>query len=267
VKRISLVFGLNLLLVLVFAGAPALHGQSQATPSANAKSAASTTSPNSAAPSVDKILDHYVEAVGGRTAWEKLKSRVSMGTITVTSANLNGTVVIHEKAPNKILTIIVVSGSAFRQAFDGAHGWAEDPQSGVREQSGAELAESKRQADFYSPLDVKQHYTTLTLTGSERVNEHDTYVIQAALPEGGPADKLYFDSQTGLPARLVSVHHSPEGDASFQEDFGDYRKVDGVLLPFEITQTGGDSAFVVKLDQVRHNVQLEDSEFAKPAVQ
>jgi hypothetical protein len=243
--------------------APILRAQNLPVPAKKNVAGATTAD----APSVDKILDHYVEAVGGRAAWEKLKSRVSMGTITVTSVNLNGTVVIHEKAPNKLLTIIVVSGSAFRQGFDGTNGWAEDPQSGVRDQSGAELAESKRQADFYSPLDVRQHYAKLTFTGSERVNEHDAFVIEAALPEGGPADKLYFDSQTGLPVRLVSMHHSPEGDAQFQEDFGDYRKVDDVLLPFEIRQTGGDSAFVVKLDQVHHNVQLEDGEFTKPAVQ
>jgi zinc protease len=246
------------------AAAPMLHAQGQLAAPAKKSAASATTS---GTPSVDNILNHYVEAVGGRAAWQKLKSRVSMGTIRVTSANLNGTVVIHEKAPDKILTIIVVAGSAFRQGFDGTKGWAEDLQSGVREQSGAELSESKRQADFYSPLDVKQHYAKLTLTGSERVNEHDAYVIEATLPEGGPADRLYFDTQTGLPVRLVSVHDSPEGDAQFQEDFGDYRKVDDVLLPFEITQTGGDSAFVVKLDQVHHNVQIEDSEFAKPAVQ
>ena len=44
-------------------------------------------------------------------------------------------------------------------------------------QSGAERAESTRKADFYSPLGVKQHYAKLTMTGSERVNDHDTYVL------------------------------------------------------------------------------------------
>lgn len=239
------------------------YGQTQ--PKANKN--ASTPNANSAQPSVDKILDHYVEAVGGRVAWQKLKSRVSMGIIEVASANLGGTVVIHEKSPNKILTIIIVSGSAFRQGFDGTVGWAEDPQTGVREQSGAELAEAKRQADFYSPLDVKQHYSKLSLIGTEKVNDHDSYVIEAALPEGGTPDKLYFDSDSGLPVRLVSQHHTPEGASQFQEDFSDYRKVDDVILPFQITQTGAESSFIVKLDRVQQNIELDDGEFSKPAVQ
>lgn len=224
-------------------------------------------SANSAAPSVDKIIDHYVAAVGGRAAWQKLTSRVSMGTIEVPSANLSGTVVIHEKAPNKILAIIIVSGSAFRQGFDGTVGWAEDPQSGIREQSGAELAEARRQGDFYSPLNTHEHYSKITFLGSEKVNDHDTYVLEASLAEGGQPDKLYFDAQSGLPVRLISQHHSPEGVSQFQEDFADWRRVDGVTLPFSISQTGGDTGFVVKMSEVRHNVELGDGEFSKPAVQ
>jgi hypothetical protein len=217
--------------------------------------------------SVDEIVHRYLQAVGGRAAWQKLKSRVSMGTIEVTSANLAGTVIIHEKAPNKILTIIVVSGSAFRQGFDGTVGWAEDPRNGLREQSGAELAETRRQSDFYSPVDLGSHYVKLTLLDAEKVDEHDTNVLEGVLAEGGPPDKLYFDAATGLPVRLVSQHHSPEGVSQFEENFSDYRQVDGVTLPFVISQTAGDSAFVVRISEVRHNVPLEDGEFSKPAVQ
>jgi len=54
---------------LAVALAPSIYGQvgSSQTPP---KDAAATTSP--ALPSVDKILDHYVAAVGGRAAWQKL---------------------------------------------------------------------------------------------------------------------------------------------------------------------------------------------------
>jgi outer membrane lipoprotein-sorting protein len=264
VSRCILQCVIVLIACMVSAVAPAASGQAQA--SADSKQTkAPDASPATA--SVDRIIDHYMDAVGGRAAWEKQNSRVSMGTIEIPSANLRGTVVIHEKAPNKILTIIIVAGSAFREGFDGTIGWAEDPQSGVREQTGAELAETRRQADFYSPFNVHEHYSKVTLAGSEKIDEHDTYVLEAALPEGGQPDKLYFDASSGLPVRLISQHHSPEGVAQFQEDFSDYREVDGITLPFKIVQTGGDSTFVVRISDVRHNVELDDGEFSKPAVQ
>lgn len=218
-------------------------------------------------PSVDAVIARYVEAVGGREAWETLKSRVSMGTVEVPSANLSGTVVIHEKAPDKILTILIISGSGFRQGFDGTVGWTQDAQNGVREQSGAELAEAKRQADFYSPLNVHEHYAKLTLLATEKVGEHDTYVLEGTLPEGGGSERIYFDRATGLPVRLIGQHHSPDGVAQFQEDFSDFRRVDGVMLPFAISQSDKASTFLVRIGEVRHNVELEDSEFSKPAVE
>ena len=181
--------------------------------------------------------------------------------------NLSGTVVIHEKAPDKILTIIIIAGSAFRQGFDGAVGWAEDPQDGLREQTGLELAEAKRQSDFYSPFDLHQHYAKLISRGSEKVGDRDAYVLEATPPEGGEPDKLYFDAQTGLPVRVVGQHHTPEGVSDFREEFSDYRSVDGVNIPFTVSQEGAAPSFTVRISEVRHNIEFDDSEFAKPAVQ
>jgi hypothetical protein len=67
--------------------------------------------------------------------------------------------------------------------------------------------------------------------------------------------------------RIVSQHHTPEGASELREEFSDYSDVDGVKLPFTITQEGGDPAFTVRISEVHHNVAFEDSEFAKPAVQ
>jgi outer membrane lipoprotein-sorting protein len=227
----------------------------------------STPSATAGAPTVDQIIDHYMAAVGGRAAWQKLTSRSSMGTIEVPSMNLSGTVVIHEKAPDKILTIVIISGSAFRQGFDGSVGWADDPQGGFREQTGAELAEAKRQSDFYSPFDLHEHYAKLTFLGSEKVDDRESYVLEATPAEGGQPDKLYFDAQSGLPVRLVGRHHTPEGVSEFREEFSDYRNVDGVRLPFTISQESSGSSFTVTINEVRHNIEFEDSEFSKPAVQ
>ena len=66
---------------------------------------------------------------------------------------------------------------------------------------------------------------------------------KAALPEGGPPDKMYFDADTGLPVRLISQHHSAGRRwRSFRKISAITGEVDGVMLPFQIAQTGGESA-------------------------
>src|SRR6202007_1848140 len=98
----------------------------------SSKPAAST----STVPSADQILDKYVEASGGRAAWRKLNSRVSKGTIEVPAMNLSGTVEMREKAPNRLIVTVTMSGAVFSQGFDGSAGWSSDPQNGLREQKG-----------------------------------------------------------------------------------------------------------------------------------
>ena len=101
-------------------------------------------------PRGDQVLNHYVNAIGGRAAWSKLHSRVSKGTIEIPAMNnLSGTVEMHEKAPNSMLAVITLGGAVFEQGFDGTTAWSDDPQNGLRVLSGAELEDARREADFY----------------------------------------------------------------------------------------------------------------------
>jgi zinc protease len=215
-------------------------------------------------PTADQVLDHYVQAIGGRAAWLKLKSRVSKGTIEIPAMNnLTGTVEIHEKAPNSMLAVINLGGAAFEQGFDGTIAWSDNPQNGLRELSGGELDDARREANFYHALDLRKNYTKLTVTGIERVNEHDSYVLEATRAEGAP-DKMYFDTQTGLMVRSVNQRYTPDGATEFQADVDDYTEVDGVKLPFTVRQTGASATFIIRFTEVHHNLRLADAQFAKP---
>jgi hypothetical protein len=232
----------------------------------SAQSSVQSSTQDPPLPTVDQILDKYVQASGGRAAWEKLKSRVSKGTVAVAAMNVSGPLEIDEKAPDKLLVTVTLSGSVFLQGFDGTIGWSEDPQNGLREQTGGELAETKREADFYHPLDFRRLYARVSVTGRGNIADRPVYVVEAAPPEGGNPDRVYFDVETGLPIRVVTQHYNFDGSVEeFQEDFDDYRTVDGVKVPFAIHQSDAQVAFTIKLDEVRDNVELKDTEFAKPA--
>jgi zinc protease len=260
-KRLAALVFMSLALAI----APHRTALGQAPAQAAAKPA---TPPVAAAmPTADQIFDRYLKALGGRAAWLKITSRVSTGTIEVPSMNLSGTVEVREKAPDKMLGIVTISGASFRQAFDGIAGWTDDPQNGLRDQTGAELAESRRDADFYHPLDLHKLYTKFNVTGKDKIGEREVYVIEATVPEGGQPDRMYFDTETSLLLRVMSEHHGLDGVTQIREDFEDYREVDGIKVPFTSHQTNGDTTYNLTINEVRHNVDLGDAEFAKPAAQ
>lgn len=230
-------------------------------------SSKSQTAATPSTPSSDQILDKYVEACGGRAAWQKLNTRVSKGTVDVPAMNTSGTVEVHEKAPARTLVTVTIAGAVFSQGFDGTVGWSNDPQNGLREQTGAELSETRRDADFYRPLDMRTLYSKFKVTGQEKVGDHAAYVVEATPSDGGDPDKLYFAADTGLLVRTIGQHHSPEGVDSIQQDYDDYRTVDGIKMPFAIHQTSSQLEFTIKIDEVHHNVALDDAQFSKPAAQ
>ncbi|HXW61098.1 MAG TPA: hypothetical protein VEJ45_00735 [Candidatus Acidoferrales bacterium] len=214
----------------------------------------------------DQILDRFLEAEGGRAAFEKLTSRVMTGTVSVPSMSLTGTVELREKAPDRSLGIITINGASYRQGFDGTSGWTDDPQNGLRDLTGTELAEIRRESDFYHTLDLRKLYAKFTLTGKQEIGERETYVVEAVATEGGPPEKMYFDVASGLLVRNTSQRHGPDGVSEFLQEYDDYRKIDGIQLPQTIRQTNEGTLVVITVTAYHHNVPLDDADFSKPTV-
>jgi len=233
--------------------------------SARAQAPRTPAAESTATLTADQILNRYLEAEGGRAAFKKLTSRVMTGTINVPSMSLTGTVELREKAPDRSLGIITINGASYRQGFDGTSGWTDDPQNGLRDQTGAELAEMHREADFYHTLDLRKLYSKFTLTGKQEIGGRDAYVLEAAIPEGGPPERMYFDTESGLLLRNTSQRHGPDGVSEFQQDYSDYHEFDGIQLPQTIRQTNEGTLVIITVAEYHHNVPLDDAEFAKPA--
>lgn len=250
------------LMGLMICAMAASGARAQATASTPADKPAAAS--NAALPSADQVLDNYEKAIGGRDAWMKIKTRISTGTIDVPAFNVSGTVEVHQKAPDRLLSVAVIAGQAYKHGFDGTVAWSDDPQNGLKEETGAGLTASKREADFYHQLDLRRLYAKLTVTGVEKAGEHDTYVVEAVTPEG-PTDRLYFDTKSGLLVRSVNHRPSPDGsDAVYTGDIEDYRDVDGIKLPFVVHQSSDQAAFTITFTEIKQNVDLTDDQFGKP---
>ena len=250
--------------LLLTAPAGAALAQEKPQPAKAPEAAAKATT---AEPTVDQILDKYVEAIGGRKAIEKITSRVTTGTFEISTMGLKGEMEIYAKAPNKALTIQNLSGvGEIRDGYDGKIAWSQNPMMGLREKSGAELAAIVRASDIHAPIKTRQLYSRLELKGKEKVGNRETYVIMATPTEGAPV-KMYFDMQTGLIARTDTDIDTPQGQFRIENTMDDYREVDGVKIAFTMRQESSVASAVIKVTEVKHNVAIDDSKFTKPSGQ
>lgn len=219
-----------------------------------------------AAPDGAQIFERYVEAVGGRPALEKLKSRVMKGKIELTMMpGLSAPFEVQAKAPNKEVSGFELSGfGAIREGYDGQVAWSLVPFQGVKEKTGADLARVQRTKVFPRELRMRETYTRWEAKGAAQIDGAATWVVEAGAKEGKP-DRLYFDQKTGLLVREESVVTGPTGEVTFQVDFGDYRPVDGVKVPFRMkVPRPAEVALEIRFDEVKHNIEVPETAFAKP---
>lgn|GEM_PF-849827 len=208
-------------------------------------------------PTIEQILDKYVEAIGGEAANKKLITRVIKGTFEIPGAGVIGSIEYEAMAPNKLRTTLqgqTKNGARFEllTGFDGVIAWEFNLTStSHRRPSDAELTAKSRNAEFYREIKLKELYPKMTLKGEQKVGGRAVYVIEAT-PAEGNSERWYFDVQTGLLVRLNETF------------FDDYREVDGVKLPFSLRTSSGAGPFIAKFDEIRHNVPIEEARFKDP---
>jgi hypothetical protein len=262
------VFGLSLALAALCGASARAQTAAQTPAPAAAPAAPAQAKPEAKAdeklPAAELLFGNYVKGLGGEAALDKLKSRVMRGTIEIAPMGVKGTFESSQKAPQKSVTTMNLTGlGVMQQGFDGAVGWSKDPFTGLRELKGGELAAVQRVA-YINPVGWSNTYKTMKTTGRSKVGDREAYVVEGAYA-GDTPDKLYFDAQTGLLLRMDAVVEGPQGRVISETTFDDYREVDGVKIPHSMRAVIGAATVVTRVEEVKHDVALDDKAFAKPA--
>jgi photosynthetic reaction center cytochrome c subunit len=212
-------------------------------------------------PAVDQVLDKYVQAVGGKAAFEKLKTRVMKAELVTTSGRTISQE-IYRQVPNKVLIITTAPNGVSSQGFNGTIGWMKTNE-GVEELNSFAVADFKFNADFNREIRLKELYRKLSVTGKEKIGDNETYVVEAIPQEGSP-EKLYFDTQTGLLVRRAADEITAFGPIPDHTDLEDYKEADGVKLPFTARRSSQWTNLTLRIIEVKHNVTIAETKFDKP---
>ena len=226
--------------------------------------AAAPKSKSGPLPAIDVILGKYIDATGGRVAHERIKSRVITGRVELSGSDSWGQLMISAKAPNKTLTVMNVQPMGqVKHGYDGCTAWSVGDTIGAHTLRGAALSKFATDTDFYREIKLSELYPGIRLIGTVKEKDREYYMVEG-FPVVGSEETMYFDVQSGLLTGRDLTQQTSRGPVRVEMRYSDWREVDGVKLPFRITQSMPNLKFVFTVRDIKHNVPMDDKFFEKP---
>lgn len=211
---------------------------------------------------VGAVLKKHETTTGGAEALSRIHSRVTHLLVEVSTIGTKTSETISQKGNNLILIETDTPGMG-REArgFDGTTGWMSSELQGYRPLKPAELAELSYEGAIHLVGRLNEGYPFHRWVGERVVNGRPTIAVALATQQG-PAGTFYFDKESG---RLLRVGLPSTGDRNTSTestiDFSDFRKVDGLEIPFGLVQINPMVRVVSTVKSVENNVPLDDAIF------
>ncbi|HXH24258.1 MAG TPA: photosynthetic reaction center cytochrome c subunit family protein [Vicinamibacterales bacterium] len=218
------------------------------------------------APKPDEVLEKYLQAVGGLERAAALTSFAARGTsVGYGPDSEESPIEIYARAPNQRTAIVRTTSGTRTTTFDGRNGWVSAPfrPVPVLALAGADLDGLRLDAELAFPARIKQVLARWRVGVPTVIEDREVYLVQGTGAPGLTAN-LYFDAETGLLVRQVRLVDSPIGRLPTQVDYGDYRDVAGLKMPFRFVVTWLDGRDTIQLTEIRPNVPIEAARFARP---
>jgi hypothetical protein len=170
---------------------------------------------------------------------------------------------IYTKAPADRASIAHMPMGESVTAVSQQGGWLSMGNRPPREMSNADANGYRLEAAFALVPDLGQLFEKLRVVRPEKIGDRDTLLV-VGMRQGEPPVRMNFDQQSGLLVRLTRYTQTALGRNPVQIDFGDYRDLDGVKIPYKWTLGRPNGSFTIQVEQAQANVPIDNAKFAKP---
>ena len=199
------------------------------------------------------VLQNYVEAIGGRQKLEAVKA-----IMTKAGADFNGRkldMTIKKTVKNQFMQEISMMGNVLsKQVFNDGEGYI--MVQGQKMDLKPEQVESfKSEAALFPELDLLNSGDA-TLERVDQVNGQPVYVVKIA-------DKktAFYDTESGLKLKEETTVESNGNSVTQPMEYGDYKAVDGIMLPYLMKTSLGPQKIEFKVTEINVNKNIADSDF------
>lgn len=215
-------------------------------------------------PTADDVLARYVEVTGGEAQYKSKNSRVSESTMEIPGMPSAMKITTYQQRPNHMRAKFESDAlGRIEQGVNGDVAWSIHPMMGNTISEGKERAFVMRQADFDRETNWKAQYPERKMNGVTELEGKKYYELELTPGEGNPETRFY-DVETGLLHRLEVAQPTAHGEIPTALNFGDYREVDGLKIPFEISMSMMGMSQTIKTTKVEFNTEIPEDTFAMP---
>jgi hypothetical protein len=214
------------------------------------------------AQSVDEIVDKHIAAIGGKENWKKVNSMVMEGSLNVMGREVGVKITqVHNKGSRQDISVAGMSGYEITTPTGG---WVFMPFQGQAkpEPIPAEaVKESLDDLDLHGNLvDYKEKGHTVELLGKEDVEGTECFKIKVNRKNSGE-QTIFVDPDSYLIVRAITKRKAMGQEVEMKSDLSDYKEVNGVKVPFSVSQQFGTVVF----SSIKINEQVDEKLFAAPS--
>jgi hypothetical protein len=221
------------------------------------------------AQTTDEIVAKVLAARGGLEKAKAVQTERITGTIYF-NAEMYGPFLAEFKRPGKMHNEVTIQNRTVVRSFNGKDaGWVTNPFVGKdtpEAMSANEVQDAVNEADFDGPLvDAKAKGNTIELSGTERVEGRDAYILKVTHKDG-QVSSYSFDTKTFLLAKWSGADTVNGETVKRETYFHDYRDVGGLKFAFELVSNtpGADVTQRIVVDKIELDPQIDDARFGKP---
>lgn len=213
-------------------------------------------------PTAAQVLQHYVDATGGRDALLRHKSMTVHGRFQAPAQKLDVETVSYSRGLKSLQRALLPGGKEYVSGYDGEVAWDMDPTGKVILHHGDELKSIARDADMYYHLHVMDYFKSLEVADVKEFAGHQCYHLKGVNNWGQPNEQFY-DKDSGLLIgyEFNTAWRGGKGDAT--ATFEDYKDFGGVLMPAKTTGREGGDISIGLIISVTYD-DVDDAVFVLP---
>jgi hypothetical protein len=214
------------------------------------------------AQSADEIVDKHIAAIGGKENWNKVNSMVMEGSLNVMGREVGVKITqVHNKGSRQDISVAGMSGYEITTPTGG---WVFMPFQGQAKPEpipADAVKEALDDLDLHGNLvDYKAKGHSVELLGKEDVEGTECYKLKVNRKNSGE-QTIFVDPDSYLIVRAITKRKAMGQEMEMTSNLSDYKEVNGVKVPFSVSQQFGTVVF----SSVKINEPVDEKLFAAPS--